>query len=198
MDTLERKGKHKVSPDFLEIPEWGYNLKFAAKDSITIAYNKKELLLTKLPHYKTQMGTGFFARLWTDSKILTWWYNPDYNPYVTLWEIIDLIGCNVKCTIDVDMSVVGNIADYTVVFSKDRDTIVREPLKELKYNSIPYGYNNTRERVFHTMSPLEKKKREKENASIREWKHQYYLEDCKVWNKLIGNMDVAEYHILIN
>lgn len=195
METIERKKDYKVSPDFLEIKEWGYDLKFAAKDAVTIAYNEKELILTKLPHYKTKMGTGFFARLWTGPKVLTWWYNPDYNPYITLWKIIDLIGCNVRCNIDVDMDIVGNIADYTVVFAVSKEVIVRMPLKELRYNSIPCGFNNTRERIFHLVSPSEKRRIENIDASIKEWRHLYYLEDCKVWTNKIGLMDVAEWHL---
>lgn len=195
METIYKTPVHKVSPDYVYIPEWEYDLKYNDKDAVTIAFNEKTLLLTLLKHGQTKMGSGFFARFWTGPKIFTWWYNSDYNPYVTIWKIIDRISCSAGCTIDVDMSIVGNLADYTVVFSRDAETIVRTPIRELKYNSVACGYNNTRERIFHLKSPREKYNMEKKNASIREWRHQQYIESCKVWTSRIGSIDVAEYHL---
>lgn len=195
MESISKTSVHKVSPDYVYIPEWEYDLKYNDKDAITVAFNEKTLLLTPLKHWQTKMGSGFFARFWTDSKIFTWWYSPNYNPYATIWKIIDHISCNAGCQLNVDMSVVGNLADYTAVFSSDAGTIVRTPIRELKYNSVAYGYNNTRERIFHLKSPREKYLIRKD-ASIKEWKHQQYIEDCKVWTNRIGLMDVAEWHLM--
>lgn len=188
MDIIKAQPQHKVSPDLIYIKEWKYALSFSAKDAITILYNRTHLYTTVRKHPMLPIKDGFQARIWTDSKIITWWYDPDWHPYITIWEMINTAISN---------HYIQDLISYTAVFRTNRNTVIRVPIREMTCSMFNTMYDNTSERALHLMPPLTRKAIEDRNASIKEWRHKYYIEDCKVWTKRIGNMDVAEWHLLI-
>ena len=195
MKVIENNHLCTVSPDFVRIPDWGYSLKYNDKNAITIAYNKKELVITRKKHYQIRMRDGFFGRLWTNSKVLSWWYTPEYNPYVTIHEIIDCINYGIKCIIDEDIVTLPDINTYTVIFNESSSTIISLSIPELKQYPFKSQYDNNRIKRLHVMPPTYKFAIKNIDDSIKRWNHLYYIEDCKVWTNRIGLMDVAEWHL---
>ena len=195
MEIIELQARKTISPDNIEVSEWGYKLLYNQKDAITVSYNRERLIISKQYHGQLPITEGFFARIWLDSKVISWWYNPEYNPYIMVWEIIDILQENKRCTLCPEAYKIGNLREYTAVFLKDALTIVRMPVHELSPLLFNFQHDNRRCRNFHIIPPYKKKKLEKTDASMQMWKHLYYLEDCKVWTKRIGSMDVAEYHL---
>lgn len=192
----------EINPNKVYIPAWGIKLYHYNADQCTISSTENETfaswdLTIKHPTLNVlkRIKNPFEIRIWTDSKIITWWSNPKVSPFERLQKVYaDLKSSNyVSCRYDarpIDLNY------YTLIFREiigGVPYIVQCKLQELTGHN---EYNNSFERSFHCMPPINKRFLMKTSKIYRKWRHLYYREDCKVWSQRT-KLDVAEWHLLM-
>lgn len=92
-----------------------------------------------------------------------------------------------------------DISEYDIVFlsnEEDHLNIVRCSLYELYENEDIDIQSNIYERQYHILTPMQKEQMKRSGRFKRKF-DKYYDESDKTWKDKIGDMDVAEYHLLI-
>lgn len=200
----------RICPDQVYVPDLDLNLRFYDSDSFVITYlNDIVYVANNITHPQIYMKLGkrkdrdgIDVRLWRNRKILTVWLKKSLEEIIlSLFQIRDKLLEGNYVYIDKiyrrkEDSTKIDISDYSFVFEYGRH-VYCYTFDELsiKYSEI---INETKDKdltqlpIFHVLSPLDKIKYQNE-----EEKHLYYLEDKKYWYDKIGNMDVAEYHLLM-
>lgn len=205
---------HIVTPDCVCIPEWGYNVGYRTNTSLTVTFTDNELFVSpsrELTHYTIPINRKgrksiFELRIWPEYKIVVWWSNFNVDLYQTLITIKDKLKNSEfeffqrhRCYNDISHNI--DITDYLFLFCEiigGTKYIVKCDLEGLERISKEKTteFDSQLLRKYHICYPLRKQELIKNNPSLQEWRHLYYKEDCKVWTKKIGSMDVAQWRLL--
>ena len=205
---------HRVTPDSVCIPEWGYNVGYRTNDSLTITFTDNELFVSPskdlthstLPINRKERKSIFELRIWPEYKIFLWLSSFNVDLYQTLVTIRDRLKNKEfefyqrhRRRNDISYSI--DITDYLFLFCEiigGTKYIVKcdfEGLERLSKEKTK-EFDSQLLRGYHICCPLAKQELIKNNPSLQEWRHLYYKEDCKVWTKKIGSMDVAQWRLL--
>ena len=194
-----------VNPELCYIKDWNINLSLRKGNTISISYYNNTVYsafnsIHNVYHRKYCNEQDYLdLRLWIDEKIICLWtYNIDnivniISNIQEKLENVDYIGENYK-PIKIDLS------EYDVIFTvKDNDNkikIVKCSLQEF-YNYPDFNIlDNLYQRQYHIFSPVDKMKI-KNTFRFKKKKKRYFDEANKKWKDKIGDMDVAQYHMLI-
>lgn len=187
-----------VSPDIIDIPEFGLKLHHTDKDVVTITFGKECFVaadMTKHPSVRcrTRDYSGLDLRLWTKSKVCAFWYI-DENPFPYICKLKDiLINKTYRAYGSMPIPKI-NLEEWRFIFQTIDDCIEAtfDDIKQFCTNP-PALYNNRSFGRLHTMRPREKVM----NPIWRNFISFEYQQDLEYWRNKIGNMDVAEYHLLM-
>lgn len=190
--------KHKtntVTPDRIIIPDLNINIYFRDNDQIagTLCDNVLYFSTVHTDIYKTfSLNSGIDFRIWIERKIIAFWFDQD-NIFKQLKTIKDkLINGDFVCiNKHIDKT---DISEFTIIYKYNKE-IMYKTVKEIIKNPDTEYSNNRKERFLHITSPILKKYLE--SPKDKQDKYQYYLEGCEKWVNIIGNLDVAEWHLLM-
>ena len=193
-----------VTPECCYIKEWDINLSCKDKNTISISYYNNTLYtifndIHNVNHRKNSNLPDYLElRLWTDKKIICLWtYNID--------NIIDIL-INIQEKLKNNDYICENnilteidISDYNIIFTIKEDDeikIVKCTLQEF-YDYPNFNIlDNLYQRQYHILTPQQKESL-KRSGRFRQIQKRYYDEANKKWNDKIGDMDIAQYHMLI-
>ena len=199
---------HLVSPDRIMVPEWRLLLNCWDKDNIPLSLCNDVLYYGSFKskhseiHIKIHSQNTFDLRLWKERKTIAFWSQlPKDETFKTLLRVRDLFSHKKYVNVALPLKPIVddiNLDEYVVIFNCDR-CVFECTFSEIEkfcesglYPVVDYNYNR---RPFHLLTPMEKKLFE--TKTIKSENMCYYLESCKYWEKRIGNMDVAEWHLLM-
>ena len=187
--------KHKVNivtPDRIIVPDLNIKVYFRDWDQIagTLCNNVLYFSTVHGDIYKTfSLNSGIDFRIWIERKIIAFWFDQDYI-FKQLKVIKDkLINRDFIC-INKHIDKI-DISDFTVIY-KHNNEVVYKTVKEIIENPDAKYSNNRNERFLHITSPILKK-----YFKSTKDKYKYYLEGCKKWVNTVGNLDIAEWHLLV-
>lgn len=193
-----------VTPECCHIPEWDISLSCQDKNTVSIAfYNDTAYCIFNGIHdvnYRKNSALEDYLelRLWTDKKILAIWITGKDNMKDILKRIqqklldADYITNEGYEPISIDLS------EYDIVFLENDNgnlNIVKCGLDEF-YDPRFDVMDNIYERQYHILSPSQKEMMKK-SGRLKKRLEQYYQEGDRALKNKIGNMDLAEYHLLI-
>ena len=196
-----------VTPECCYINKFDLNLSCRDTNIISVSFYNDIVYCTfnsihNIKHTKHILEKDFLEfRLWTDSKILVMWiYNNStiINTMKTIQE--KLINCDyiIENQENQNYSKVPiNLSEYDLVFlyKKDDDLeIIRCSLEEFYNICSDNIMENFYERQYHILTPSDKQR-----LKMRYNKNHinYIKENTKKWKDKIGDMDIAQYHLLI-
>ena len=193
-----------VTPECCHIPEWNISLSCQDKNTVSVAfYNDTAYCIFNgihdVKHRKNNTLEDYLElRLWTDKKILAIWITGKDNMKDILKRIQQKL-FDADYIVNEGYEPIGiDLSEYEIVFlkkSEDELNIVKCSLDEF-YNSDFNIMNNIYERQYHILTPMQKEQMKKSGRFRNEFR-KYIKEGNKVWNDKIGDMDVAQYHLLI-
>ena len=174
-----------ITPDHVEIPEWDISYNVRIKTIVGIYQNGK--LWIKEGGIHPQMwgkcGSSFDFRLLPTGELVYW--GQDFP-----WKYFK----NIKYLLDNNQFIrigrITNIPEFTSVLVNEPDGIAQYTIDELQ-NVKSNIVDNSHLRLLHITNPRTKKLLiPKEQVSAE------YKESCKFWEDKIGDLDVAEWHLL--
>jgi len=194
-----------VTPECCYIKDWNINLSCKDKNIISISYYNNTLyaVFDNIHNYihrkNSNLPDYLELRLWTDKKIICiWTYNINniadilYNIQEKL-ETADYISDENHTPIKIDLS------EYDIILTVKEDDeikIIKCSLEEF-YNYPTFNIlDNIYQRQYHILTP-EQKEIMKKSRRFKQLHKGYYDEANKKWSDKIGDMDVAQYHMLI-
>ena len=180
------KGKMLVAPDRLYIPQLGIACRFDEPDADVFVFHSGKFYdggrggtHPFIYNRNDLWGAGVDGRLWTSRKIITFWHRDgDDDP-------LEAIG---------KLNGQRNIEDYTIIFLGivgGEEKIVVCPfqdLDEVRRKVTPMDTDNLRW-MWSANNRRRGPAKKKDNTA--------YSESCRYWERRIGNMDVAEWHLLM-
>lgn len=203
-----------VTPECCYIKKFDIDLSCRNANTISISFYNNNLYcifngIHNIEHINHSSENDFLEfRLWTDSKILAMWiYNS--STVINTMKIIQEKLFNGEYIIEVQEKygkykivddcdkIPINLSEYDLVFlyKKDDDLeIIRCSFEEF-YNICSNNIvENFYERQYHILTP-----NDKQRFKIKYNKNHinYIKENTKKWKDKIGNMDIAQYHMLI-
>lgn len=187
--------RSEVTPDRIIAPDLNIKVHFRAEDQIAGTLCDDVLYFSTIHGdiYKTfSLDHGIDFRIWMWRGIMAFWFDQD-DIFKKLEIIRDkLINGDFICiNKHIDKT---DISDFTVIYKYNKE-IMHKKVKEIIENPDTEYSNNKNERLLHLTSPILKKYFESPKDKLN--KYLYYLEGCRKWTKRIGNMDVAEWHLLM-
>ena len=203
---------NSATPDRIFIPEWNIGCKFYMEEGVTWTYYHNLLYAGKRPLIHPSIYTaynfkdmGFDGRLWTDFKLFTFWWCCDCGfgkKEIITWtkEIAekfrngDFVLPKVA-RLKTDLPDTVDITEYTFMFNGIVDGA--EKVIKCDYDTFIKGefeiYDHKKLRFFR-QKDIELG--EKILYGESKEKSQYQL-SCEYWDRKIGSMDVAEWHLLM-
>ena len=195
-----------ITPECCYIKDWNINLSCKDKNTISISYYNNTLYtifdsIHDTNHRKNSNLQDYLElRLWTDKKVICLWtYNINniadilYNIQEKL-ETADYISDENHTPIEIDLS------EYDIIFT------IKEENNDIKVIKCSLGefydyptfniLDNIYQRQYHILTP-EQKEIMKKNRRLKQLHKKYYDEANKKWIDKIGDMDIAQYHMLI-
>ena len=206
MFKIKYSQEDNITPECCYIKDWNINLSCKDKNTISISYYNNTLYaifdsIHDTNHRKNSNLSDYLElRLWTDKKIICLWtYNINnitdilYNIQEKL-ETADYISDKNHTPIEIDLS------EYDIVFTTKEENndikVIKCSLEEF-YNYPTFNIlNNLYQRQYHILTP-EQKESLKRSGKFKHYHKKYYDEANKKWNDKIGDMDIAQYHMLI-
>ena len=211
-----RFGKSIVTPDRMYVPSWGLERAFDDSQGITWTYYRDELYaggkpllhptLYNLYNFPKQ---GLDGRLWTEDRIFTfWWCGKDMDfgrDEITRWtaDIARKFSSHdfiVPETTHTRICDPGNIdiTDYTYAFLADIDG--KTMVVKCDYETFIKGafdlHDCTKLRFFRLSTRNDPVFTRPPFIPLEKPEKSQYQRSCEYWTGRIGNMDVAEWHIL--
>lgn len=210
-----------ATPDRLIVPEWGTSLLFYENWNMSFTYYRDKLYVggnaAVHPLMYTHFGfmeEGFDGRIWYKRKIFTFWYNPDVFSGKRVVEMVkeirellltgdyefyDYVVPGMKAKPEEPPTTI-DISEYTFFFMAviDGNPEVVKCDYETFINTGFELYNSFNIRFFITAGRGRTRVRNwmVDSIKTRREKTAYEL-SCEYWANKIGNMDVAEWHLLI-
>jgi hypothetical protein len=180
------KGEMLIAPDRLYIPQLDIECRFDSPDANVFVLHSGKLYeggrIGSHPfiYNKNDLwGAGVDGRMWTRRKIVAFWHRDgDDDPLEAMEKV----------------NAQHNIEDYTIIFLgivDGQEKIVVCPfqdLEEAKRKATPMDTDNLRW-MWSANNKRRGPAKKKDNTA--------YAESCRYWKKRIGNMDVAEWHLLM-
>lgn len=208
--------KNAATPDRIVVPDWGLFLIFYEGDNVTWTYINNTLYAGKKPFLHPPLyfeynitKNGFDGRLWLEEKIFTFWWCADRMDFgqkeIISWtktvreklKTGDWIVPSLKGVEAIHPEKV-DIADYTFMFIATVNgvpSIVRCDYEEfIKGDFEIYDCSKLRYFTPSNQSPYLSRLRKRKEEPTE--KSQYQL-SCEYWDRKIGAMDVAEWHLLM-
>ena len=194
-----------VTPECCYIKDWNINLSCKDKNIISVSYynNTLYVVFDNIHNYihrkNSNLPDYLELRLWTDKKIICiWTYNINniadilYNIQEKL-ETADYISNENHTPIKIDL------LEYDIILTVKEDDeikIIKCSLEEF-YDYPTFNIlDNIYQRQYHILTP-EQKEIMKKSRRFKQLHKSYYDEANKKWSDKIGDMDVAQYHMLI-
>lgn len=189
---------HNIDPDHIYIEEENIKINISFEKQITITYLNDTVYIGNIIlhpgiHNELKNSDGLDIRIFPDYKFVTIWPQQSKIYFKSLLDIKNKL--KIGDYILLDDSEIDNldISDFYLVF--DDDIIYKYKISELgnidlEYFELKYDH---RERTFHILTPVEKIKSE----DFKMDKHFQYIQSNNYWRNKIGNLDVAEYHLLM-
>ena len=201
------KDRHRVTPDKLFIREWGLDEDINNAPNITFALIGEVLHLSKDVHprmySRNRLGegySGFDGRIYTNKKVMMFWQYGTENTLQYVLKVIDKV-CfsDFKSDVEVLSALVDfRPQDYVFIYLVEHNNepyICKCSYDDLKNLARDPNYklsDTSSLRPFHLLPPQIKL-----NFVTHEEKKTLYNMSCGYWAKRIGNMDVAEWHLLM-
>jgi hypothetical protein len=213
-----------ATPDRLIIPDWGMNFLFYENCNVTFTYYKNKLYVGNdvavhhimYSHFRF-MEEGFDGRIWYKYKIFTFWYNAD-NCDMSRERVVEMVKDMKERLLNGDYIYYEHIipgmkkkreepptridlSEYTFIFiaTIDGNPEVVKCDYETFINPGFELFDTFKIRFFVTIGRGRGVVRNWMVDSIKEKKQEKtaYELSCEYWENKIGNMDVAEWHLLI-
>lgn len=179
------KGRMLITPDRLYIPELDIACRFDEPDADVFVFHSGKFYNGGkgghpfIYNRNDLWGAGVDGRLWRRHKIITFWHRDgDDDPLETMAKV------NTQC----------NIEDYTIIFLGIIDGLEKivvcpfQDLDEARRKVTPMDTDNLRW-MWSANNKRRGPAKKKDNTA--------YSESCRYWEKRIGSMDVAEWHLLM-
>lgn len=208
IETIKYTDDCVVNPNSLVIPKWGYNLEYTDEDALPISYDGNLVVVGNFSMAHPPLA-GFFSpftrrfdiRLWTESKVLSLWTNKGYDPFISLLDIYNKIQSNDFKNRWNILKDILNLNVYQIIFcrySTLSSQIVRCSFSDIEnfISSDIELISNEFEKGWHILSPALKQELLKSNKLLQQERYSHYRTMCSKWEHKIGNMDVAEWHLL--
>lgn len=193
-----------VTPECCYIPEWSISLSCQDKNTVSMTFYNDNLYcvfdgIHDVEHRKNENLEDYLdLRIWTDKKIIAVWIKDKRFAHILLRIEHKLRDGDYKVNNGYEPISI-NLAEYDIVFlSKEEDhlNIIKCPLYEFYENEDMNIQSNTYERQYHILTPMQKEQMKK-SGRFRKKLNSYYSEGDKAWKDKIGDMDIAQYHLLI-
>ena len=192
-----------VTPECCYIKDWNINLSCKDKNTISITYYNNTLYcifdgIHDVKHRQHCDEPDFLElRLWIKEKIMAiWTYNKD-NIATILSSIQQKLLAKEYISNKEEKDSI-DLYEYDLLFLTYDDvlSIVRCSLVEFYLMPSNEIMDNRYERQYHILTP-DMKEKLKRTSKYRIKQKQYYDESERVLKTKLGNMDLAEYHLLI-
>ena len=211
---MVRKKKDKqdiINPHMIVVKEWNLYGVFYDDDAITISFDgetvflSKENFIQKHPgvHSVIQNYNTVDLRCWEHRKIITFWIYEIDNVQMLKAFKESVVNGNVKevtkegvketCSLNLD------IENLEIIFCTkigDVTYVNKAKIDELD-DTCNNMVSNHEKRISHTSSPTLKYELTLRDAELKNDRDAYFKEMDRIWTKKHGNMDVAEYHLLM-
>lgn len=195
-----------VTPECCYIKDWNINFSCKDKNTISISYYNNTLYaifdsIHDVKHREhSNLPDYLELRLWTDKRIICFWTYNINNIADILYDIqekletADYISDESHTPIKIDLS------EYDIIFTIKEENndikVIKCSLEEF-YNYPTFNIlDNLYQRQYHILTP-EKKESLKRSGRFKQIQKKYYDEANKKWSDKIGDMDIAQYHMLI-
>ena len=209
MEVIRYKEDHIVSPDCCVIPEWGLHLSCMDNRNMTIALCNDKLFCS---HYEKHIFMEYYkqrkpddiileVRAWDEKKIISLW-TPSIRGYIKdcLMEIKDRLAVGDYVELYGFPNPPTDLSDYHIIFTIQRALqlfIVNCVFDELNKIDEYAILDNSIERQWHILLPIEKYMHKKNNWAAQRAQYEYYYESIEMWKNKAGDMDIAKYHLLM-
>lgn len=192
-----------VTPECCYIKDWNVSLSWTTENSAAISYYDDTLYVNfnyrHDPDNRKYCKESDFLelRLWQNEKIICLWTYNKSNIASIIRKIQEKL--LIKDYISNESVISIDLYEYDLIFLSNKNNefnITRCNLTEFYIIPDNEIVDNRYERTYHITSPKDKI-RLQQNELFKKFKKKYYDEAEQCMKDKIGDMDVAEYHLLI-
>ena len=198
------KGNDIINPECCYIKDWNINLSCLDNNIISLSYYNNTLYSVFNQVHNTRHrrycdeSDYLDLRLWTDKKIICLWTYNINNIVDILINIQEkLENADYICENDIPIKI--DLSEYNIIFTIKDDNIIKIVKCTLQefYDYPDFNIlDNLYQRQYHIFSP-EQKEKIRNTSRFKRKQKMYYDEANKKWTDKIGDMDIAQYHMLI-